>query len=87
MTTKSHTAPDTLDVPAAATGGTIRVRLLRTTMGRPWAIELEYRYLEDDDDEPGDIVFLSLDALGKIGTFVKIRCAEWRREREHAGAP
>jgi hypothetical protein len=82
--TKGQTLPDTLDVPAGDTcGGTVRVTLHRKANdGWPWAVELEYRYPEDSDDEPGDSVFLSLVALGEIGTFIKIRCADWRRERE-----
>jgi hypothetical protein len=89
MTTKSHTGPDRIDIPAGdIVGGTLRVRLLRAQRdGWPWGVELEYRYPEEGDDEPGEFTFMSLTALGEIGSFIKDRCADWRREREHAGAP
>jgi hypothetical protein len=83
--TKGQTMPDTLDVPADdGMGSTVRVTIHRKASdGWPWAVELEYRFPEDPDDEPsGDSVFLSLAALGEIGTFIKGRCDDWRQERE-----
>lgn len=82
----STPAPDAIDIPARDhCGGTLRLRIQRERDGWPWAVELEYRY--PDDDDPGDAMFLPLDVLGEIGTFVKTHCAEWERQRERAVLP